>query len=167
MPGWTVVGSGGLFQPSSSYFNLPLPDGNIVAYSNGGSISQTLAVSLIANSTYTLSVFVGDRLDQLFSNYSIALMAGSTNLCTFAGSNASITPGTFADETCTYHSGATVPPGNLEIVLASAGTQTDFDNVSLKVNVPEPGILALFSTGLLCVGFYLAYSKSRQYFSQS
>jgi PEP-CTERM motif len=165
MPGWTVSGSGGQFQPSSSYFNLPLPDGNIVAYSNGGSISQTLGVSLLPDSIYTLSVFVGDRLDNRFANYSINLMAGSTSLCTFSGSNASITPGMFADETCTYQSGSSLPAGNLSILLTSAGTQTDFDNVSLNVNsvsVPEPSSLALVCAGFLCVGVLFIFLKRRQ-----
>lgn len=161
IPGWT---GGGSFQPSSVYLNLPLPDGNVVAYSNGGSISQTLGVSLLPNSTYTLSVFVGDRLDNENTSYSLSLLAGSTTLCTFGGLNSAITPGTFADETCTYHSGASVPTGDLSIVLTSAGTQTDFDNVSLDVAsvvVPEPSSMALLAAGLLGVALLSGYMKTR------
>ena len=159
IPGWTMTGSGGSFQPNSTYFNLPLPNGNVVAFSSGGTISQDLGVSLLPETTYTLSVFVGERLDQLNTNYSIALMAGSTTLCTFSGSNASITPGTFADETCTYQSGATVPTGDLSIVLRSAGVQSDFDNVSVNANVPvpEPSSMGLLAVGLLCAIFLARY----------
>jgi hypothetical protein len=74
-------------------------------FSNGGSISQDLGVTRLANSTYTLSVFVGDRLDNLDTTYSLALMAGSSALCTFSGSNAAIEGGSFADESCTYQFG--------------------------------------------------------------
>lgn len=164
IPGWTLTGNGGSFQPSSLYFNLPLPDGNIVAYSNGGSISQDLGVSLLADATYTLSVFVGDRLDNRTSNYSLSLLAGTTTLCTFSGSNASITPGTFADETCTFQSGTTLPSGDLSIVLTSAGTQTDFDDVSLSVvSVPEPSSVVLLVVGLLSVGLFSRYLKIKQH----
>jgi len=46
-----------------------LPDGSILAYTNGGSLSQTLTgISLLANSTYTLSVDVGRRFDVLAAN---------------------------------------------------------------------------------------------------
>jgi hypothetical protein len=165
IPGWTLTGSGGSWQPSSVYLNLPLPDGNIVAYSNGGSISQTLGVSLLPDSTYTLSVFVGDRLDNRTTSYSLSLLAGSTTLCTFGGMNAAITPGTFADETCSYQSGASMPSGDLSIVLKSGGTQIDFDNVSLdvaSVAVPEPSSMALLAAGLLCAALLSGYLKARQ-----
>ena len=163
IPGWT---GGGSFQPSSVFFNLPLPDGNIVAYTNGGSISQTLGVSLDPNSMYTLSVFVGDRLDHRNADFSIALLAGSTTLCSFSASNASITPGSFADETCTFQSGSTLPTGDLSIALSATGTQGDFDNVSLTevstVSTPEPSSLALLATGFLCVGLLFALLNRKQ-----
>src|ERR1700693_1927603 len=140
IPDWTVTGSGGSFQPSTTFFNLPLPSGSIVASSNGGTISQILGVTVQPDSTYTLSVYVGDRLDGLVTNYSIALDDGSTTLCsTPTASNGAITPGTFADVTLTCSTGATVTPGDLAIVLTSGGSQIDFDNVTLNVvQTPEP-----------------------------
>lgn len=139
-----------------------------MVFSNGGSISQTLAASVLPDSIYTLSVFVGDRKDGLYTNNSINLIAGSTTLCTFSGSNASASPsaaGNFVDETCSFTSGATgLPPGNLSIVLTSGGQQTQFDDVSLTVvSAPEPGSLALLSAGFLCVGLLFTYLKRKQH----
>jgi RHS repeat-associated protein len=132
IPGWTLTGGGGSFQPSSTYFNLPLPSGSIVAYSNGGTISQTLQAALQPNSTYTLSVYIGHRLDGDVTNYTISLQAGSTVLNTVTGSNGTIAAGSFAKVTLTYSTGATVTSGDLAIVLSSSGTQIDFDNVQFS-----------------------------------
>jgi len=155
IPGWTLNGPGGSFQPNSAFFNLPLPDGSVVAWSGGGTISQTLTgTSLISNTTYTLSVDVGHRLDGLATNYSIALYAGTTLLNSFSGNNGVISMGTFADESLTYTSGAEVPSGDLRIVLTSAGSQTAFDDVQLT-DTPEPSSLLLLGSGLLGVGGFL------------
>ncbi len=131
IPGWTLVGQGGSWQPNSTYYNLPLPNGSIVGYSNGGTISQTLQAALQPNSTYTLSVYIGHRLDGDVASYSISLQAGSTVLNTVSGSNSTIPAGAFAKVTLTYSTGATVTPGDLSIVLTSGGSQIDFDNVQL------------------------------------
>jgi hypothetical protein len=158
IPGWTVAGGQtGTWMPNSTYFNSPVPDGSLVAFSNGSTISQTLTgFSLNPNSTYILSVFVGNRLDGLNSDYSFSLGAGSTILATFSGSGAAIPAGTFQQESLTYTTGDTVTAGDLTILLTSAGPQTDFDNVSLvdppadnAVPTPEPGSVWMLGAGLL------------------
>ena len=158
IPGWTVTGGqSGTWMPNSTYFNSPVPDGSLVAFSNGSTISQTLTgFSLNPNSTYILSVFVGDRLDGLNSDYSFSLEAGSTILGTFSGSTAAIPAGTFQQESLTYTTGDTVTAGDLTILLTSAGPQTDFDNVALVdpqtdsvVSTPEPGSIWMLGVGLL------------------
>jgi len=154
IPDWTTTGGQqGSWQPSSAYFSSPVPDGSLVAYSNGGTISQTLSDSLLANTLYTLSVALGNRFDVISNNlattYLIQLFAGNTLLNSITGSNALITPGTFMDVSFNYLSGATLPSGNLSIVLSSVGPQSDFDNVRLTTtSVAEPGSLTLLAAGL-------------------
>lgn len=166
IPGWSITGSSGSFEPSSAYFSLPLPDGSILAFTNGGTISQTLTgISLLANSTYTLSVDVGRRFDVVAANYSISLYDGSTALCTTGGSNASIAAGSFIDATLTCTTGASVPSGFLGIVLTGDGRQIDFDNVRLdvaSVSTPEPSVLVLMLT-TLGVGLLFARSRRNQH----
>jgi PEP-CTERM motif len=163
IPDWTTAGPGqaGSFQPSTTYLNLPLPNGNTVAYSNGGTISQILGVTVQPDSTYTLSVYVGDRLDGNVASYSIALDDGSTTLCsTPTASNGAITPGTFADVTLTCSTGATVAPGDLAIVLTSGGPQIDFDNVALNVvQTPEPASYLLLCIGLGAMVVFFRYRR--------
>jgi hypothetical protein len=164
IPDWTTAGPGqaGSWQPSNAYLNLPLPNGNIVAYSNGGTISQILGVTVQPDSTYTLSVYVGDRLDGFVANYSIALDDGPTTLCsTPTASNGAITPGTFADVTLTCSTGATVAPGDLAIVLTSGGPQIDFDDAALNVvQTPEPASYLLLCIGLGAMVVFFRYRRT-------
>ena len=110
IPDWTTLASGfGSFAATSAYFNMPLPNGSVVAFTNFGALSQTLAgISLLPNSVYTLSVDVGRRLDKSGVGYSLTLLDGTFS-CTSSNSSGLITAGTFQDETLTCATGATVP----------------------------------------------------------
>ena len=157
IPGWT--GTGGSWEPNSTYFNTPPPDGSIVAYTSGGTISQDLGVTLLSNSIYTLSVFVGNRLDGDSGIYSIAIDAGGTMLDSLSGNSHSILAGTFADEILIFSTGSTVTPGDLSIVLSNpSGGQADFDDVTLTVApnaaVPEPTSLVLLLFGAAILGLF-------------
>jgi hypothetical protein len=59
IPGWTVTGElTGQFQPGTTpnmFFNS-LPDGPTIAYTNDGSITQTVSTLAAAGVTYTLTV---------------------------------------------------------------------------------------------------------------
>jgi HpiC1 cyclase len=166
IPGWsTLAGGFGSFAPTSTFFSQPLPDGSIVAYTNGGTLSQTLAgISLLPNVLYTLSVDVGRRLDVNGANYSLSLRDGSF-FCTSGSNSIDLIPaGTFQDITLTCATGATVPGGFLGIELTGDGRQIDFDNVRLDVTgstvtTPEPSVLVLMLTTLGVVGLLFARSR--------
>ncbi len=165
--GWTNAGTGylaeGFLPPSSAWDSLPPGGGSQVAFSNGGTLTQTLSTDLVADTTYTLSLYVSGRSGSgtAFSPI-IELLAGSSTLIDLTLTNpGGTTPtenadGTYAWElwTGTYTSGDIVPSGEaLEISLSSAGIQTDFDEVSLSSadpsGVPEPAMFALVGAGLL------------------
>jgi len=139
--------------------NLPLGAGSQVAWSNGGTISQTLTETLQANTKYTLGVYVGHRQNVAFAGYNIELLAGATVLA----SNNSITPaaGTFAPVTVSYTSGSSgsLLGQALQIRLTSNGEQANFDLITLDASpIPEPSaMLGLLGFGLLGIA-----SKLRQ-----
>lgn len=158
LPGWSVIG-GGTWQPGS-FFTSPVPDGSLIGFVNAtGSLSQTLTGdTVLANSVYTLSVFVGDRAGGGSGNYTLSLdtiMGGvETTLCSFTSNASSIASGTFQLEGCSYSSPSSVPSGNLFLQLTANTGQLDVDNVSLTVqsatsSVPEPSSVLLLSVGML------------------
>jgi len=161
IPGWSVT-NGGSFQPSvvtqtsplNGYF-FSIPDGSLVGYTNGGTISQTLAATALSNNTYTMSVFVGDRLDGFGGTYTLSLetiIAGGTvtgTICSLSGNTSNIQPGTWVDESCT---GTPTSSGNLYLFFQSTGQQLDVDNVSVNYTaVPEPSSVLLLAIGVLAV----------------
>jgi hypothetical protein len=167
--GWNTTGSDGTWQPNLShtpqYFTTPqIPDGTNVAFSNGGVIYQTLSVTLAAADTYTLTVYVGHRNGVwptvTFPNlpYYIGIFTGDT----FTGTNVlvadyePVSEGQWKAVTLTYTPTSGDPIGeHLGIFLYSAGTQVDFDKVSLTRSfevVPIPGSVFLLGTGLLGLG---------------
>jgi len=173
IPGWSTLSGGfGSFAPNSTFFSLPLPDGSIVAFTNGGTLSQTLAgIFLLPNSVYTLSVDVGRRFDvgAADATYSLSLVDGSNVLCT-SGVNSigSIAAGTFLDVPLQCTTGASVPGGLLGIELSGNGRQVDFDNVRLNVTsaavaTPEPGAMAFTLVGLCFGGLFFLRSRRNQY----
>ena len=162
IPGWTLTGVGGSFMPDPTQFTLPLPSAGIVAFSNGGTILQDLGIGVQSNSTYTLTVDIGHRLNYPSTTYSIALDDGSSTLCTRPLiSDSFITPGQFAGVTLTCTTGSPVAPGDLTIVLTSGGNQIDFDNVALSVVTPEPSAILLMIVGLGFVALLWKYSSRK------
>ena len=131
IPGWTIVDSGGTFNPSAGEFTGGVPDGQNVAFSNGGTIAQVLTEPLTAGTRYVLQVDVGHRQNVSLAPFSVELWAGGF----LAGaSTPAPAAGSFATVTVTYDAPANSPLLGqfLEIRLISNGTQVCFDNVRLS-----------------------------------
>ncbi len=166
---WNTTGSDGTWIPNLNYspeFFTPslVPDGTHVAWSNGGVISQALDVTLSSTGTYTLTVYVGRRNDfwptPAFPNfpYLIGLFTGAS----FDGTNVLVSnyepvnQGNWKAVTLTFTPQSGDPIGQqLGIFLYSAGTQVDFDKVSLTRSyegVPIPASALLLGSGLAGLG---------------
>ena len=136
--GWLTGPSTGIIKPGTAQFPGGVPEGANVAYLGGssitGSLSQALGATLQANTTYTLTLHVGHRLDEPFTGYLSSLQAGGV---TVASSSGPIPPaGTFLEHVTVYQSGASpLQLGQpLAISIRSLGTgQTEIAEISLTV----------------------------------
>ena len=133
--GWTNSGDSGTFNPHAGAFASGAPEGENVAFSSHGgpTISQILSATAQANTLYTLTMLVGNRLDADFGGYQTELWAGGTML---AQDNGSLFPadGQFLMSTVQYFvaSGDAVAGSALEIRFRSLGWQTVFDDVQAR-----------------------------------
>lgn len=158
IPGWATTGVDGQFQPGTQDGNLThfstLSDGITSAYSNGGTISQTVGVTVEEGVTYTLLVDLGARNDASFDGSAELILAGTGSTTDVACVGAAPTPGNWSTCTATFTGTASEVGDSITIELASSGTQGNFDDVRLFDNAPEPSALLLLSSGLLgLVGF--------------
>jgi hypothetical protein len=134
--GWIVGPATGILKASDVQYPGTPADGIYVAYigspSTTGSIFQTLGVAVGANVTYTLTVTVGARADEVFTGYFAALGAGNVTLA--SGNTAIPLGGKFVTETIVYNSGAS--PAQLgqplQILIKSLGSgQVNISKVTL------------------------------------
>ena len=169
IPGWTVTGTGpqaagGLWYPEASWYGPVLPDGHIVAWASEANITQELADTYVAGTTYELTVWAGrvwpnQNPDDVFR---IAFMAGGTPL---PGPPPISTPtflplGVFQELTLSFTPDASSSAigKKIQIGLLNPGFgEIDFDKVSLTATaapVPEPGsaLLLLLAAPFLAVG---------------
>jgi hypothetical protein len=149
--GWVSIGSVSTWRPAvgpGGQFGS-IPDGLQVAAigePGSGEIYQDLTATVLANTTYSLSFWVGQRSDTPLSPYEVALLAGGVTLG--SNSDADPSPGTFMQQTIVYNSGpAPAELGQtLEITVSGTGQgQADFDLFSLDASptgitssTPEP-----------------------------
>jgi len=147
----------GVFRPSAfPSVGMGTTEGTQTAFLNQGFISQTLPSLLTVNTSYTLQVDVGDRLDLPFPGYAVQLFAGSTLLA----QESSLVPNNgFLTSTVSF----TALPGNvaigqaIQIRLVSNGVQVNFDNVRLDATavpaaIPLPASAAIWGLGTLGLG---------------
>ncbi len=167
--GWTAASFGATaeFRPSVGPGQefLSIPDGSQVAalsdgLGSGGEIDQVLSATLAADTTYTLTWWVGARTDVPFDPaYSVSLKAGSF----FLASSTPIIPGAGAWQqqsitfTTTFASSGLGQQLSINVfVQPNAPGQADFDQFSLTAagpesETPEPVMFAPAALGLFAV----------------
>jgi hypothetical protein len=147
IPGWLTIGGTGQFQPGTAGFYNYVPDGLTVAYSNGGTIAQTVSVTAAAGATYTLTGAFGRRTDTINPG-SISLFVGANQV---VATGISPTPGDWSIYTASYTATLADVGSAITIVLSSPGSQGGFDNIILTA-VPEPASWAMLLVGFGMVG---------------
>jgi len=164
IPGWAMSATGltGQLQPGPSSGNTAffdtVPDGLTIAYTNDGTISQTVGATVELGLTYTLLVDVGLRNDCCTFG-AVNLIIGGTRI---AATGTSPAAGQFSTFTATYTGLAGDVGKSIGIELSAVGEQGDFDNVRLSddANVPEPGSMILVGLGLAAT---LAVASKRRH----
>ncbi len=143
-----VSGSNGTGSPGAGEFSDPMPDGVNYAWFNAANdtLGQTVG-AVAANTTYTLTVATGWRLDQsegdypIYPGYGIELWADGAMVASDYHDdlgNSGPSAGAWKDVTASFTTGAVVS-GNLEIRLQGYGIQTNYDNVRLASGtLPTP-----------------------------
>jgi hypothetical protein len=169
-PGWTAIGSAGV-QDYAGLGWLPYStDDEQHAFVGGGAtLYQTLTETIVDGGVYTLTVDVGQYGGFSGSQGTIRLFGSAGYSTALSNSNGTAelagiapTPGTYSlNQTVTYTALASGDPFAGQFLgialVASAGTQVEFDNVRLDVTFteaagPEPGALGLLGLGLAGLG---------------
>ncbi len=178
--GWSGSGAVGIYDPTDLEFagttgnNVQgtLPNGGqdlvITTYylplggPLGGSLEQTVAL-VAANTTYTLTVSVGTRLETISGGWSISLLAGVTTIGSNTG-NSGPAAGTFIDRVAVAGPfGPLDPKIGSPLIIRISGfnvsgntttAQDQFDNVRLDATlVPEPASGMVLLAGAVSMGF--------------
>jgi hypothetical protein len=107
---------------------------------------------LLPNTTYTLTVAIGARLDFAGATGSFALFNGADATGTLLATSTALGPvaGTFEQYSISFSTGASVS-GDLVVALThESGGQISFDNIRLDATptIPEPSACAMMAGGL-------------------
>lgn len=145
IPGWIDTGQGGQMQPGT-VFNF-VPDGITTAWSNGGTIEQTVSAKVVDGATYTLTVDLGQRNDGPSFAASADLLLGGGTVIPAIGNPPAL--GNWSLHTATFTGTAANAGEMITIQLNSSGVQGNFDNVHLTTTVPEPSSMLLLGSGVL------------------
>jgi hypothetical protein len=155
IPGWTLSGfQGGTLAPTTGLggmFPGGIPGGLNVAWLNTAVIIQDLGFAPLANTTYTLTVSVGQRADVQLIAYAVELLVGTTSVA--SDTTLRPAPGIFTLDKVIYNSGSSPGTGHLFIRLTGQGGQVNFDQVALNAvttgnsNGPVPYYLSHLAVG--------------------
>lgn len=130
------------------------------AGTDGGNIVQDLGVAFLANSTYTVTLSIGNRPGtgnaEGLTLFGLQSSSAATDLGTFTvvAAGTEVAAGSFQDFTYEFTTGAVAPAGNVVAVWratadassASASTRGIVDNYRVDV-VPEPSSSLLVLLG--------------------
>jgi hypothetical protein len=102
--GWSTLGAGeGTFNPTVAQFPGEVPEGLNTMYISGtGNIEQILSDVITANTTYSLQVEVGNRLDSDDPQYLVQLTTGSLTLLAEDADTLAPANGEFITSTVAY-----------------------------------------------------------------
>jgi len=157
IPGWTAAAPAGQnygqWQPGSSSGNTQyldyVPNGSTVAYSDAGTISQSVGTISAANLLYTLLVDVGLRKDpgRPVTLGQVALIVDSMPIMASVVGAAPVAGG-FSTYMATFTSSVADIGKPIVIQLSSTAYQGVFDNVRLFDSAPEPATTVLVGFGI-------------------
>ena len=159
-PDTTTYSSGSAADGSNASGLNTTPKSANSFYALNAYIYQDLSsVTLVAGTTYTMTVAIGRRLstrNPMDSIYLELATSAGTILNTTTITGTSLTANSWTDETVTYTATAATAGQTLRLILgvssaaATVQASTDFDNVRLtSATVPEPGTLALLGAGFI------------------
>ncbi|HTS55028.1 MAG TPA: PEP-CTERM sorting domain-containing protein [Burkholderiales bacterium] len=136
------------------YFNS-IPDGITVAYSNGGTIYQTVGATVEAGVVYTLQVDQGFRKDLADPGVVELVIGNNAPIKATSGVPPTQGSGDWLTYTATYTGLGADVGKSITIDLFSDGAQGDWDNVRLDAaavsSVSEPGTIPLIGMALIAL----------------
>jgi hypothetical protein len=156
---WNSTGNSGVWAPDASEFT-GYNGTTTMAFSNGGTISQTVTATVVAGDTYTLTVDIGNRADgSYFGDPGANLLIGGTQYFYAAGTEPA--SGAFSAYTATFFATPSMNDDTITIDLTTGWVQGDFSDVTLTQTVPEGGAnsLYLLLAGLCCFGAIFLSSR--------
>jgi hypothetical protein len=163
-PDWSVITASepnptqyGQLEPGSPDNEfVSVPDGVVVAYSNGPMLYQTVSATVQAGLTYTLTVYLGSQYDYPFTASADLLIGPTpTSGTQYFAVGTQPAAGNFAIYTATYVAQAGDVGDDITIQLNATGAQGDYDDVVLSSATPEPALMGLTGLALCGLGLFL------------